>query len=365
MRPGRRATRPLTAIAFACAFALPLAGGAGCSLLVGGDVPDFQCVDGSSACPSGQRCDIASKRCVSTDGSAPPPAEAGDDGPSDDARDAGKEADAGPADLGSKCRLDAECKSMLCASSTILTTAITQSTGPICTSTCCTSLECPLSFVCFNGGTGGGYCVPAVLAQRSPPATGGKGGGLSCTTNDQCRSGLCTGSPKTCLDTCCIGTDCGGSSLCRTKTVATPPPSHDLWVCAAPEGTAFEDAGDTCNSSAECKTDTCIPAPGGLCRPPCSNTASCRALGAPFTNGHCVYGTSGADSFKFCQATTFVARLAAGQPCTDNSLCQSDLCDAELKKCSNACGKDADCLATESCRPSGVSTPLLRCVPKP
>jgi len=347
------------------AVLLALTGG-GCSILVAGDVPDVACIDTTSACPSGLRCDTTTKRCVSADGSAPDPDAGDEDVLTEDVRDGGGDGDAsGPLDLGAMCRVDAECKSKLCASSTVLTTTITSTTGPICTSPCCTSAECPSTFVCFNGGTGGGYCVPATLAQRTPPATGGKGGGVSCATNGECRSGLCTGSPKSCLDTCCVGTDCGGTTVCRIKSVAAPGPTHDLWVCAAPEPTGTKDPGVACSDSGQsCKTDTCIPGGGGLCRPPCSNTASCTALAA-FSTGHCLYGTSGIDSFKFCQATTFIGRLAAGLACTDPSECQSDYCDAELKKCANVCGKNADCLPTEACRPSAVNTPLLRCVKKP
>ena len=63
-------------------------------------------------------------------------------------------------------------------------------------------------------------------------------------------------------------------------------------------------------------------------------------------------GTTGSDS-------------PAGAACTDDSTCQSDYCDGELKKCLNVCAKDSDCGTSESCRPSAANTPYLRCVPKP
>ena len=363
-RIARRGVLGLLASAAALAVA-----GVGCSLIVSGDVPDFQCSGTSaSACPSGMTCN-ASGHCESGEAGAPP-VEAGDEeiASDGDVPEAGNDADApsGPLDLGQKCRVDADCKSRLCGSSTVLTTSITASTGPICTTPCCTSSECDPTFVCFNGGTGGGYCVPATLAGRTPPATGGKIGGLSCASNTECRSGLCTGSPKTCLDTCCVESNCGGSSTCRVKNVPPPGPNHDIWLCAPPEPGATGLPGDQCINSTDCRSDDCVgvSGPSRLCRPSCSSTASCRQV-TGFELGHCLYGPSGSDYLKFCFTGTTSSDDPAGTSCMDNSTCQSDYCDAELKKCANVCARDSDCLPNEACRPSAVNTPFLRCVPKP
>jgi hypothetical protein len=339
--------------------------GAGCSLVVSGDVPAFTCASADpSACPPGMTCDLGAGQCVGAEASVEPP-EAGEDDATGDAgaAETGVDADAGPLALGSQCRVDSECMSKLCGSSTILTTTITQTTGPICTTTCCNSTECAPSFVCFNGGTGGGYCVPASLAQRQPPATGGKGGGATCNTNSDCRSGLCTDTPKRCLDTCCVNAQCGAGSECRLKLVSAPAPSHDVWVCAATEPGATKNYGDTCAAQAECKSDTCIPSSGGYCRPPCSGHASCAAIPG-FTTGLCRYGPSGNDFFKSCQKTT-PAGFPNGQACDTDVECQYDYCDPELKKCANICSTNADCTTSEVCRPSATGTPFLRCVKKP
>jgi hypothetical protein len=334
--------------------ALLAAAGVGCSLIVSGDVPDFQCTPGSapSACPSGMTCST-SGQCVLDAGGIVEPTEAGDE----------EIPDADPVDNGQKCRVDGDCKSRLCASSTVLTTTITASTGPICTAPCCTSNECSSGFVCFNGGTGGGYCVPATLAQRSVP--GAKIGGVTCANSTECRSGLCAGAPKVCIDTCCVEANCGGSSTCRVATVSAPAPAHDIWVCAPAETGATKLPGDPCVDSTDCKSGDCVGSGGGrVCRPSCSNTASCRQV-TGFDVGHCLYGPSGSDYLKFCFVGTTAADSAAGAACTDNSTCQSDYCDAELKKCANVCARDSDCLTSETCRPSGTGTPFLRCVPKP
>jgi hypothetical protein len=362
---------PRGVLALLASAALLAAAAGGCSIIVSGDVPDFQCSPGgASVCPSGMTCSDTGQ-CVSGEGGILDPVEAGDEGdaPSDeDVQDAAKEADApsGPLDLGSKCRVDGDCKTHLCGSSTILTTTITSSTGPICTVPCCTSSECTSGFVCFNGGTGGGYCVPQALAQRTPPASGGKIGGLSCSVSTECRSGLCTGSPKTCLDTCCVESNCGGASTCRVATVSAPGPAHDLWVCAPPESGATKLPGDQCLNSIECRSEDCVgvSGPSRICRPSCSNTASCRLVPG-FDQGHCLYGPSGSDYLKFCFLGTTGSDSPAGAACSDNSTCQSDYCDAEIHKCANVCGRDADCAANETCRPSATGTPFLRCVPKP
>lgn len=363
MRASRRGALGLLASGLALAIA-----GVGCSLIVSGDVPDFQCSGTSaSACPAGMTCST-SGRCEIADGSVAPDDGGGDEeiAEAGDAPVATPDADAmtGPLDLGQKCRVDADCKSRLCASSTVLTTVITSSTGPICTMPCCTSPECPAGLVCFNGGTGGGYCVSAALAQRMGPGT--KAAGATCSTGIECRSGLCAGSPKTCIDTCCAETDCGGSSTCRVATVSAPPPAHDIWVCALPDPSATKLPGDQCINTTDCRSEDCVGVTGSsrVCRPSCSNTASCRQVPG-FDLGHCLYGPSGSDYLKFCFVGTTTSDSPAGAACTDNSTCQSDYCDAELKKCANVCGRDSDCLSSETCRPSATGTPFLRCVPKP
>lgn len=352
----------------AIGYALVLALGAGCSLIVSADVEDFQCSGTDpSACPTGMTCS-ASGRCVSGEGGIDP-VDSGEDGePFEDVVDAGRDADAGPQDLGSKCRVDNDCKSRLCGSSTILTTTIAPaSSGPICTTPCCTSSDCPSSFVCFNGGTGGGYCVPAATAKRMPPASGGKSGGATCAIDSECRSGLCDkpdGGTARCFDTCCTDANCTGSSvLCRIKSVSAPGPAHDVFVCGTPEPGATKVPGAPCGANSECLNDNCVGFPRA-CQPSCASAATCKTVSG-FSDGHCLYGFSTGDNYRFCKPTTNTSLLAKGAACGDNLDCQSDYCDKETGKCLNVCGKDSDCAANESCRPSASSTPYLRCVPKP
>lgn len=336
----------------------------GCSLIVDGDVPAFRCTGTDpSACPSGTACDTTLLRCVAigtlpdaTDEDADTTEEAGTEDVKTD-----KDAPSGPAALGETCTLDGECKSGLCGSSTILTTAIVPANSkPVCTQTCCTSADCPTDFVCFSGGTGGNYCVAAAKATRTPPPTGGKSGGAACGTSSDCRSGLC--SNNKCLDTCCTPGNCASGTECRVKTVTVPAPGHDIWVCQPAESGATKNAGTNCNANGECKTDVCIGIGTRQCRPPCCSRAAC--VGQGFPDGQCAYGQSGNDYFKFCFLTTSTSAALKGAKCVDDVDCQSHYCDPELRKCAEVCCNDNDCLSSEQCLPSPTGTPFLRCVAK-
>ncbi|MBS2019430.1 MAG: hypothetical protein JST00_41595 [Deltaproteobacteria bacterium] len=346
--------------------------GLGCSAIVSSDVPQFKCsTPGSTTeCPPGQSCNESGLCVVATDGTAPD--DAGEETSTEDASDgeaSTQDVDAGPLALGTACRVNGDCQSKLCGTSTILTNAITGTPGPICTKPCCTSTECPSDFVCINAGTGGGYCVPKGLAQRDPPGSAGKGPGATCGSNRECRSGLCDiipagGPSKRCVDTCCGDSDCTGT-VCRL--VKAPMPSvgsqHSTWICAPQAGA--KNPGTSCVNQPECKSEVCLPVGGGSCRPACSSTARCRALGGTFApDGRCVYGFDPPDYFLYCQEAAGGATLAKGQACSTPGECISGYCDAETGKCLEVCARDADCLSTESCKPSSVTTPFLRCVPK-
>ncbi len=341
------------------AIALAVAALAGCELIVPSALPTYACSPSDGACPSGMTCDVASGTCVSGG--------AGDDAPSDDGGDDGAggdarpDADSGPSlvALGGACRLDTDCTSKLCGTSTILTTSITTGTGPICTQTCCTSADCPSAFVCFNGGTGGGYCVPAVKAQRSPPATGGALAGATCVGNGDCRSGLCSNTK--CIDTCCTKSDCASGTTCGVGTVTQPSPMHDEWICI-PLQPPLKNDGTTCGDNTQCKNNNCVGFPS-VCTPPCCKNTDCSAwataVGAP--SGVCAYGLDGADQLKWC--FQFVGtRLPVDSSCTANPDCQSSYCDPEQKKCLEVCCRDEDCGVGYICKPSATNTPFLRCV---
>lgn len=345
------------------AFATVLAAASlfACSLIVPADLPDVKCASADpSACPSGMACDLGSGRCVrgaiSNDGPGDPDAE-----PPDGGDDEGGDANPGLASLGENCVVDGDCDSDLCGTSTILTTSIISGTSkPICTSTCCTSNDCPSTFVCFSGGTGGSYCVPASKVGRAPPASGGKAAGATCNgQNSDCRSGLCEGGR--CLDTCCLAGDCAAGSTCRVKEITTPTPSHFVWACAVPnDGGINSSPTSTCIQQSECKNDNCVGFQPKRCTPSCCTAAHCSQQS--FTGYICRYGnTTGNDQLKFC--TQAISGGAIGTTCGFDTDCTSGFCDPELRKCAQICCTDDDCASRQSCKPSKSGTPWLRCVP--
>lgn len=354
------AARGHRALAYASAATMALVG---CSLIVPGDVPEYRCTAGDPAsCPSGFVCDGATLLCVS--GSTPPDAGEEDVVEDDEAgTDAGLDRDApsGPSPLGGDCVVDGDCTSgLLCGTSTLLTTAIVPANSkPICTRPCCKSSDCAAGFVCYSGGTGGNYCVKAERAGRNPPSTGGRAGGQTCSGNTQCRSGLCTGGR--CVDTCCEPAQCASGSTCRVGAVN----AHAAWVCGAPNGGAGgRDLGETCGASASgavCANDNCVlPFSSGYrCTPPCCSAKDCVDLG--FANNVCAYGSAGNDQLKWCFEPNASGK-ALGASCTANTDCASRYCDSELSRCANVCCTNADCGTDETCRPSPVGTPFLRCV---
>jgi hypothetical protein len=330
-----------------------------CSAIVTGEIPEFACSSNDpSACPPNNVCDLTLGRCVLDAGA---PDEAGDDetSPTEGGKDGPVEgSEAGPAALGAACGSDGDCASGLCGDSQLLTTDITS--GSICTQTCCTSLDCPSSFVCFSAGTGGNYCVPAASANRTPAASAGKNGGVACTGSTECRSGLC--SNNKCLDTCCAQKDCAAGSICAVASIPAPTKTHDIWVCV-PSISGLKNLGTNCGSQPECKNDNCVGSPP-VCTPSCCNSKDCDDQGAPDFAGYtCSYGLSATDQLKWCTPVVG-SRAPLETTCSQPFDCQSFYCDPELKKCMLPCCVDGDCGSNEICRPSAQGIRFLRCVPK-
>ncbi|MBX3207989.1 MAG: hypothetical protein KF764_23280 [Labilithrix sp.] len=351
----------------------------GCSLIVPSEVPAYRCTgEDPSSCPSGTVCDTASLTCVSP--SALPEAGADDDD-DDAAGDASPDRDgpSGPSPIGGDCVVDGDCAAgLLCGTSTILTTQIVPANSkPICTKPCCASTDCPSGFVCHAAATGGNYCVSAARADRTLPPSGGKAVGQTCASPSECRYGLCTGRcqndgskfcdkaedcgggecmNRRCSDSCCEASQCTSGSTCRVMTVAT----HIVWACGTANAGGKElDA--SCVQNSECRNDNCVfgTFPAKRCTPPCCSSSDCTALG--FTNNVCAYGSNGNDRIKWCFEPNS-AGAAIGATCSSDTDCLSRYCDSELRKCLNVCCTDSDCANDETCRPSPVGTPYLRCV---
>jgi hypothetical protein len=343
----------------------------GCQVIVGSDVPEFTCAgDAPGNCPTGMTCDIRAGRCISGQIS-----EAGGDqvSPSADAGDASNDRNDGSdtKTLGRECSTDRPCpEGLICGTSSILRGETLAPEGKqICTKPCCSSADCPDSFVCFNPATSGSYCVEATRVRRSP--TGATAAGADCIDSKDCRSGLCKGGR--CVDSCCSDTDCTGGSVCQKTTVDVPPPAKIGWACAAKVAGATLPSGANCSGGTSCpggnccENRNCLGSPVVRCRPPCCTTNDCKSAGGEFAA--CAYaqisGTS--DQTRFCIDQANVGVLTIGDTCNSNFDCQSFLCAPVLdtdtdKKCSEPCCEDANCPTDRVCRPTPNG--LLRCVPK-
>jgi hypothetical protein len=323
----------------------------GCQAIVGSDVPSFRCVGTSpSACPAGLTCDPVQGRCVKTV-TAPvdADADAGEASIEEDAEspieDAGKDApvvdaDAGPLPVGGGCRVDADCASRLCGDGTLLTASVVQTTGAVCTQTCCDSADCPNGSVCFGPGTGGKYCVRGTQLQRDVPTSGGSKGGGSCTKNTDCRSGLCD--QNKCADTCCVDAECTGGAVCRFGVLQ----GHFTQKCE--NGAGLKADGLQCADNGECKSGACYntSAPPALCRPACCGAKNCGG-------GKCATLILPPDTINVCVGGGGTGAL--GSSCAQDNDCKSDFCNPDDKTCAEVCCTDQDCTSFGNdyrCRPT-------------
>jgi hypothetical protein len=255
------------------------------------------------------------------------------------------------------CTSDSNCASkLLCATSAMVGSALAQQAGgSFCTTTCCTSAECPTGSVCFATGAGGSYCVAPSWLGRT--GTGGtKLGGDSCSTGSDCWSGLCTGT--TCIDTCCdfaaAGSECAGGRSCVFGKFpgAAIVDTNFAAFCAPKPGSGGLSA--SCTQSSGCQGGLCYPntdPPAG----PAYCTMPCRLSDACGQGASCEYDNLGANGIYFaCLELGSTETTPFGGACTDYLECAGDICNAN--QCTNVCVTDQDCKAPlPHCRPQLTS----------
>jgi hypothetical protein len=365
----RRWLGVLAALAVAIAVA-----SSGCEALVAGDVPGFACTPGGTdVCPAGQVCSPAGL-CLASCPDTPCASElicdedthlcvpgldsdGGGDvtvpdqiGPDTTPSDVGKDT---PFDTGSKgaigdaCLTTASCNAgLFCADSSVLTSAVVSTTGPVCTKPCCKSEDCPADFACFGPGTGGNFCVRASQLPRAT-ARGSGTGGASCTDASGCRSGVCLdqNGVKRCADACCQDGACSGGGLCALATVE----GHLTMACSEPPA-GGSSVGQSCFSN-DCNNGLCV---GSTCRARCCGKTTCSG-----TTRSCTYlsqqGATVQEYVPACVPAT-LGTGKVGDSCTnpDGSECASGFCEVALQKCTDVCCADADCAGYAgytACRP--------------
>ena len=252
--------------------------------------------------------------------------------------------------IGQACTATSECDSPLfCAGATVVgTQALPTSASGMCTQDCCSSSDCPSSFVCYSPGSGGHFCVDPTKIGRG--AVGAEPAGQSENVGSRCRSGVSQGGR--CVDTCCSNANCTNGTECGIGQLS----GHDTWICETGGGSGTD--GNPCFGSGDCSDQVCL---GYIC------WGACCTSGAGTT---CDKGIA-CTSFKLPNATDPVAICAQtsqgsgtnGMACTGPSNCQSNFCYDDLNKgeqyCADACCTDADCGSGFLCRPTPQ---FLRCV---
>lgn len=397
-----------TAVGAAILVGLIGAGG-GCSLVIGGAVPAFECLGGDNAteCPGDQVCDPGTHKCVepcSVTGCAGsftcdpgsntcvPLADAGDDGPTVVEAEAStpdtgpvdatsRDQEAGPVEtgppveagctgIGCPCTGNSSCAAgLFCADSSLVPTGILTAAGNnFCTEACCTSNDCKTNgAVCYATGgynaAGGNYCVLPAWLQRS--SAGSALGGASCTSGETCRSGLCVDSA--CADTCCSTNEtgeaaCASGTSCRFATfpgIATDDQNYVAWCGQG--GSGKNEAN--CQHNSDCESELCGGTLAG-CANACRNTADC---GDPQES--CAYVTPASPSTAVIAACfSGAGNGAVGSACNNDDQCASQFCDTTAGKCTDVCFANSDC-SSNSCVPSsftlqgGGKVTVMACAP--
>jgi hypothetical protein len=324
---------PLALVALSCSVG-------GCEAIV--TDPAFACVGNDpSSCPPDQYCSgskcipCPDSGCVSVVGGGG--SDAG--GP---ASEAGVQLDApsgacGGA-LGCTCATATECTSHICGDTSVLSSLVSARSTE-CTKPCCTSADCPSSFVCFGAGTGGNYCVRAATLGRA--TLGSSAPGTSCSGASDCRSGSCSNGH--CVDTCCSDASCAPPTNCALTAGID---GHTSFVCVQHFGSAPR---ASCSTGTSCASGVCAYQ---TCRPRCCGRASAMTQGFHT----CTYGSVSNDVYPFADyPTTAPPGVDFGQSCTRDSECRTQLCNAQAGACTDVCCVDGDCASYGAglvCRPA-------------
>jgi hypothetical protein len=251
------------------------------------------------------------------------------------------------------CNNDTDCSptvSPICAQQITVGQPVYAAAGGtnFCTAPCCTSADCPAGSVCFASGVGGQYCVNPAWVGRSIPSAAALGGAV-CSTDADCRSGLCAGG--SCADTCCSlassAAECAGGALCTFGPFPGKTSIDTQFAprCGPPSGAGGD--GAFCTVNGDCQGGLCAQ---GLCTSPCRTTGECNP------GSVCDFDSSGADIYWACFPET-EGTGAEGDPCSGvDSQCASNWCGPN-GLCENECFTDADCSVSGwTCMPEPNTT---------
>lgn len=319
-----------------------------------------------TGCPTGEECVSGSCRPVEGDGSMCSPCR----GPGDCS---GSALCVGYPDGGgycaTPCRSDADCGGDRC---------LNTSGGPLCirfdggtpscaggTSGCTNDSQCAPTEICS-----GGSCVPR-------PTTGNDLG-EACSSDDECRSGLCLGGM--CTQSCdwLSPTSCPSGFYCDADSST----SCSSGYCVA-GGAGSGALGASCASDTECASLFCDR---GICTTPCvpGGTVGCAEgytcqAGTLTCRGSCQRGRELGDACDVnpdCISLTCATRgddSFCTQPCDDATPCpdgftctaagNQSVCVPDAGGLDDACTTDADCLSGICTTENGASYCTRGCDP--
>jgi len=299
------------------------------------DIPDL---DSRSADDGGDTSEASTDE-ASGDDTSRPGMDSGHPG------DTGVKVDAACTGVLCACNHASDCASGVCALSETVGPALYQAAGntSFCTRPCCNSVDCDAGTVCFASGVGGNYCVdPAWLGRASTLGTGMAGS--TCTSNAQCRAGLCAS--ERCADTCCsfqsTNAECAQGSQCAFGGFpgAVSLDTHFTALCGPPGGAST--GGAPCNDSNQCAGGLCYPSsPQDYCVEPCGSSTECA------TGSGCQLDFQDSDMYFAC--FPWPGTDAEDTSCSSDMQCLGGWCQENL--CTNVCFTDASCVSGWRCTP--------------
>jgi hypothetical protein len=371
--------------------------GSGCELVVPDTVPAFSCIPGDpDVCPSDAVCAPTTRQCITRSQACTvqgcPPGLSCDRGTlacgagSPDGGASTSDGSAGSPDgdtnspdggtgspdgdsfttnhsLGSHCSGPSDCATGICGDQLTVGSSVFDAAGQasFCTKPCCTSADCDESTICFATAAGGNLCVRPEWLGRAT-TLGNALGGAQCSSDSNCRSGLCAGA--SCADTCCSAAEAQAECAPGETCAFGPFPgrtfdTHLTAFCSTPPGIGAN--GSACANSSQCASGLCAPQTFGMaCHDACRNSADCGS-----STQECGYSVAMSAVVTVCSASPGTA--TEGSSCANNGDCQSGFCDSASSQCTDVCFADTDCTVDGwRCRPevvvlAGASFSFLAC----
>jgi hypothetical protein len=216
----------------------------------------------------------------------------------------------------------------------------------------CTQAPRPNGTPCNDGNScsSGDQCQSGVCTGTTLPDGTGCDDGLFCTSTDTCTGGSCGGAPRSCDD--------GNPCLLDTCDELADTCVH----VALPDGSPCVD-GTLCNGTETCVAGVCTPGitlgcdDSNVCTADsCNATLGCRNL--PVLDGTPCSDANACNGAERCQLG--VCRPGVPPSCTDNNPCTNDLCEA-LTGCQHlpvtsgtSCADTDPCDGAEVCQAGGV-----------